>query len=817
MTPMINASNRGLRIAVLADPQRPDDQEAVARLQAVGAAVGVSVFAVADGETDVEADMALALSVRGSKPVDLPTYVIVSGGLRAFADSIRFRDLLTYDGYLTLSDGVASWLRHVMFGTRKLAAPITRFGLTPPVGSEVLPVIQAPALAFVGRSGVCPLRDGVLTLLAARPYLRLYGADWAEKVPSRAFGSLPGGGQALAAAYRAAGVGLCLEPAVLRMDGGLSPRLFDIVGAGVPCICARSPDVEAMFGESLLYVDADAPIDSMAWQINQQMEWIAGNSDAALDMARRASAVFRETWTLNTLFANLLALHAEMEALRRIWRDASTGTAVSIAVLGEAGPETASRFAATFAALAKQQGGMCEVLAVTWGEGPIPSDGPPGVTWRHQPEGKRCDALWAALEWLRQRPGYFCILDAGSRPASDHFSSLLAALRKVDGRFWPGRVRLAYAGARREAPLSPSQSVYFQFFSTDQLGNTSWCEAAPGFLAETALIDEEILENPALADGEDLYLWLLLAERTAFAFSAQLTLTVPAPRGKKTEISAASLERITMRLFSHTARGSIGYSLEICRTDGTTFKINRDHSLNIPAYWVQSDGLEAPTRLIRGWDPISWPATVMQDQGAPVGIFHLSAFFSHNWAKNALFVRLESLVDDRARTIEVPVRQRPFGNGMRLDGEFENSARIRGPVRLVIHSGDDIPLEPPVAIDLWRVNRPLIFRLGDLMEYSAVWLYGGSAGGRIVLRRMAEAGLPRPAGVIDSFLTGDLDGLPIQRLADVRPNLNERTAVLIASQYWKSIYASLKAESVQNVFSAFPFNRDLIYSLDEVA
>ncbi|MBP2316243.1 glycosyltransferase [Azospirillum soli] len=822
MKPQIGRPDRGPRIAVLMDPERFDDLEALARLQAVAAKAGATVVATSTGEPPplCRFDAALALSIRGPKPAGIPTYAIVAAGADSFTEPARFRDLLTYDGYLTLSDTVASWLRNVMFGARKLDAPVARFGVTPLLSTEAGPK-GTGGLAFVGSPDVGTERDAVLGSLADRPYLRLHGEGWDRIAPSQAARKLAPDGHAVIDAYRAAGAGLCLDPAPLRAEQGITPRLFDITAAGVPCLCAWAPDVEELFGDCLLYIDLDAPAEAIAWQIDDHMDWLARHPDAAAAKARKAHTLFLEQFTLDALFDNLLAFLGEAAQRQKDWQAAADAELISVAILGKAGQESAKRFATTIASVARQQGGRPDIFAVAWGDeaDEALSDAPPpdagvSVTWRSLPDGNRCDALWAALDWLRSRPGHFCILEAGDQLYPEHLSSLLAAMRKIDGRYWYGPVRLAYSGARLEDAVADQQSVHFQFFSPNQFEDPLSCEAAPGFLARTDLIDDEILQNPKLPDGEELYLWLLLAERTFFAFSARITLTAQPRPGVARTASPDSAERFLMRFLGRSTFGATPYSLTARQSDGTAFEAFIDPALKIPAFRLQRGGrAEASANLLSDADLTAWPISVERREGLPLGIFRLSAYFAQHWANISLLVQFTPLDGGAARSIAVPVRQRLFGSGIRLDGNIE-LRQAEGPVRVtVLTEAQDAP--PPLGIGLWKLDRPLTYRLADLASYEAVWLFGAGGGGRIVLRRMAAAGLPKPAGILDSFLTGQLEDIPIHKLDEVQMALTDRTAVVIASQYWVNIHASLKAAGVRNVFSAFPFNRDIIYRLDD--
>jgi hypothetical protein len=52
------------------------------------------------------------------------------------------------------------------------------------------------------------------------------------------------------------------------------------------------------FGDCVLYVDVFQPVEEIFRQIDGHMRWIHENPEAAMDLARRAHAIFMEKFTM---------------------------------------------------------------------------------------------------------------------------------------------------------------------------------------------------------------------------------------------------------------------------------------------------------------------------------------------------------------------------------------------------------------------------------------------------------------------------------------------------------------------------------------
>jgi hypothetical protein len=134
------------------------------------------------------------------------------------------------------------------------------------------------------------------------------GAPWAGFANYR--GPLPFDGVSMIEALAQAGACLALTSRRHRRDQVLSARVFEACAAGVPAIVDMHKGLEAAFGDTLLYVNSEAPADVLADAILGHLDWMKSRPDEASDMARAAQAIFHDGRTLDDLISGLCARHA---------------------------------------------------------------------------------------------------------------------------------------------------------------------------------------------------------------------------------------------------------------------------------------------------------------------------------------------------------------------------------------------------------------------------------------------------------------------------------------------------------------------------
>ena len=157
-----------------------------------------------------------------------------------------------------------------------------------------------------------------------------------------------------------------------------------------------------------------------------------------------------------------------------------------------------------------------------------------------QYNSSRSSAIIAGMKAVNT--DYFGLLDDDDYLAPNHVESLLETINRHSNKDFRGIIRLAYSGSyydtvehqRNEKPewimndynqLSDTSRVieHFRFYTPDKISNHNWYLMSNSWLAHSSLIDEEMLEEPGTHTCEDLYFCLLMATKTYFAFSGQVT------------------------------------------------------------------------------------------------------------------------------------------------------------------------------------------------------------------------------------------------------------------------------------------------------
>lgn len=228
----------------------------------------------------------------------------------------HFKTLLSFDGCLTNSDDVANFLDATCRTLGKETHIFQNYYSSMyelPYGPVLL---DKPVLTYLGihwdgaRFGEMfdhLINDGC--------DIELYGriGSWSTGSAEKYKGIIPFDGKSVFEVYRRNGVGLCLHRPEFIRDNMPTNRIFEITASGAVAISSRMPFIESYFGDSVLYVDQEAPAAKMAEQIRDHMQWIAANPREAEALARRAHAIFTDHFTLEVLLRRLCDFHQQVK------------------------------------------------------------------------------------------------------------------------------------------------------------------------------------------------------------------------------------------------------------------------------------------------------------------------------------------------------------------------------------------------------------------------------------------------------------------------------------------------------------------------
>jgi len=104
--------------------------------------------------------------------------------------------------------------------------------------------------------------------------------------------------------------------------------------------------------------------------------------------------------------------------------------------------------------------------------------------------------------------------------------------------------------------------------------------------------------------------------------------------------------------------------------------------------------------------------------------------------------------------------------------------------------------------------------LDDIPLDLPLYIYGAGEGGRFLLDQLRSAGRHEVLGFVDSFKTGDIDGMPILPVDALLESRGGRAwRIAIATGAYAAVARNLAERGVEDVVNAYPFIQRHIYVL----
>lgn len=305
------------------------EDECIARLKLAAAALGIECIEVlADGTvlsggggrvSRSNVDFVIHLHYDTPKLYDAFSFVALWNPLKFYHEwgyQRCSRNLTTHDDFLSCSSQAADdhVARMVRSAGSHLAPHFRLYHSTPDVVHE--PSLGEGKLFYAGINweainGGKSRHQEVLKRLDGTGLLKIYGPQVFQGVKvwdgyQSYVREVPFDGVSMLDEISRAGIALVLSSAAHKESGLMSNRLFESVAAGALVICDENPFARRFFGDTLLYIDSRTSAEQILADVTRHLEWARRNPDQALDMIRRAQAIFRERFTL---IGNLRALY----------------------------------------------------------------------------------------------------------------------------------------------------------------------------------------------------------------------------------------------------------------------------------------------------------------------------------------------------------------------------------------------------------------------------------------------------------------------------------------------------------------------------
>ncbi|HIK39064.1 glycosyltransferase [Thermoleptolyngbya sp. M55_K2018_002] len=473
------------------------------------------------------------------KVAPVPTYLCMWSPPEFFEGTDRLiTNTLSYDGYLIGSRVVDRWLHHLLCHTPKryFKSP---FYTSAPKTAYRPPDLSQPRLVYLGSNWDGPRFKQLFEGLDQQPYMDVYGnPDGWTYLNQTHRGALPYDGNSVFEAIHSAGVGLCLHREEHRQAEMPSMRIFEIAAAGAVAICSDHAFIREAFGDTVLYIDADADPAEQVEQISQHMAWIAQHPQQAEALAAAAHEIFIQHYTLEKHLLDLLPHHEALLTDKGfkgfVPAPMSAQPPAQVQVIVRVGGRPLSYIRRALDSLAAQTYPNIGVILVEY----QPVLGLDEAFLGHygdrlqfrrlaSPAPCRSTTLWTGLRAV-DAP-YFAILDDDDAIHPNHLHTLVKILEQQSniGVAYSGTLKVLESGSPETLHQMDTITLpYFQPFRLQDLLELRNFMPPNSYVVRRQLLQDILDRDPLLDLGEDFCLVLMLCQRAEFCFSYEATAEV---------------------------------------------------------------------------------------------------------------------------------------------------------------------------------------------------------------------------------------------------------------------------------------------------
>jgi len=516
--------------------------------------IGLELLGCRD-EIELEAsqvDFVISIASSVPKVCDYPTYLNVHEPTSRFLrNEVYLRNLMSYDGYLTIADSLRRFVRDVSFGVGRSDEP--GFYFDTPQKSDtcacIPEIVKQRNLQVVYFGTNWDRRSPELfDLLDAKGILRIHGPihSWPNRLESYA-GPLPFDGIAPQLTYASFGAGLVLLSVDHLREDVVSNRVFEISSVGAVSICPDIPWIRRWFGDAVFYFDPQCDAQRIAAQVMSIHEYCKTHPQTAAKMGQDARAIFEKNFSAEVMLSNAADYHLKKQNTRSGRRKA-LGQPPLIAVIMRCGGRDVGYLKRAIASVGNQSFGRFALVLVkyrTISLSEILSDAPSNIERIVElecPNANRSATLFAGLAKLRELDAeYFAVLDDDDFWLSNHMESLFSAAKRNGREFdviFSGSVAVAPEAREIEKHLFWRRNIYRFGYprETRSIGDVVGVFSSNCFVARTSLVVEEI-DFPEMETAEDSLIVSLVARcrKPIFSYQATAFHTQSAPDGSRFE------------------------------------------------------------------------------------------------------------------------------------------------------------------------------------------------------------------------------------------------------------------------------------------
>lgn len=289
------------------------ESETAARFVQAGKnlSIDIQIFASINDVKDFDPDFVINITYQEGKLSNYPTYVSLNIPIFFLKDVPRFvRNILTCDGFLTVSPSVVNWLNKLCAKHNKQPF-ISHTAFSVPKTEFVTCNFKNALAMYIGTNWDGMRHQGIFNYLSEGDYLKCFGprSSWQNYLPSLYGGEIPFDGTSAFNTYRHYAAGLCIGHPEFDSAGIANTRIFEIAAASALPICLNNELTKNIYHDSVLYLDENLSTENLAGQIKAFVQWIRNNSNLAQEMAREAHACFNKNASMEFYIKNLVEMH----------------------------------------------------------------------------------------------------------------------------------------------------------------------------------------------------------------------------------------------------------------------------------------------------------------------------------------------------------------------------------------------------------------------------------------------------------------------------------------------------------------------------
>lgn len=274
------------------------------------------MFASIEELDEFDPDVVVAITYQEAKLTKYPTYVSLNAPPALLKDVPRFiRNLLSYDGFLTISSSVTAWLHELGKKYNKVMHIAHAAFSVPRMPFKPCNFTNASAM-YMGTNWDGMRHHNFFQLFDSGEYLKCYGPakSWAAYSKSLYGGEIPFDGSSVFNRYRQHGMGLCMGHPAFDKEGIANSRLFEIPASSALAVCSSNELTKSIYGDSVLYLNQNAPTKILADELIASVEWVRSNPGLAQEMARESHEIYNKNASMELYISNLLELHKKVVA-----------------------------------------------------------------------------------------------------------------------------------------------------------------------------------------------------------------------------------------------------------------------------------------------------------------------------------------------------------------------------------------------------------------------------------------------------------------------------------------------------------------------